>query len=235
MGLFNQSQISEINKVAKKSKKIQAPKVSKKASSINDEIMKSSEAVKEYFKDSKAILITTSEELHDYVSKAIESKYAGIDTETTGLDRNNDYIVGASLYYPGGLECYIPLKHRIPIFEDFYKNQISYEDLGNELKRFVDNKTHLIFANANFDLYMIWKDLKVNLCPSFYYDVILAWRCLKEDELHNDLKSLYNKKQNPNHRGDGVHEYTVAGADQAVPGPGAESPRGGHRRGQADL
>ena len=193
MGLFTQTQIDQINRVAKKSQSVSAPAPSKKATSINDEIIAASNSVKEYFKDSEAILITTKQELHEYIDKVIESGYCGIDTETTGLDRNRDYIIGASLYYPGGVECYIPMKHRIPIFEDFYKNQLSYEDVCDEFSRFANKECKLIFANANFDLYMIWKDLKVDLCKSFYYDVILAWRCLKENELHNGLKELYNK------------------------------------------
>ena len=193
MGLFTQTQIDQINRVAKKSQLVSAPAPSKKATSINDEIIAASNSVKEYFKDSEAILITTKQELHEYIDKVIESGYCGIDTETTGLDRNRDYIIGASLYYPGGVECYIPMKHRIPIFEDFYKNQLSYEDVCDEFSRFANKECKLIFANANFDLYMIWKDLKVDLCKSFYYDVILAWRCLKENELHNGLKELYNK------------------------------------------
>ena len=193
MGLFSKSQIANINAIAQKSKSVQAPQQIKKVSSINDELIQTSKAVEEYFSDSPAILIETKQQLHDYITDAIEHEFVGIDTETTGLDRQNDYIVGASLYYPGGVECYIPLKHRIPIFEDSYKGQLSYEDVAEEFQRFVDSKVKLIFANANFDLYMIWKDLNIDLCPAFYYDVILAWRCLKEDELHNGLKELYNK------------------------------------------
>lgn len=194
MGLFSKSQVDLINSIAKKSHDIQAPKPpSKKASSINSELNASTEAVLEYFKDSPAILIEDKEQLHQYVTDCIQAGYCGIDTETTGLDRNLDYIVGASLYYPEGIECYIPMKHRVPIFEDEYKGQLSYQDVAEEFQRFVDEGCKLIFANANFDLYMIWKDLKVDLNKAFFYDVILAWRCLKEDELHNGLKELYNK------------------------------------------
>lgn len=194
MGLFTSSQIEEINEIAKKSKNLQAPKPSvKNVSSITDELQKISDDVVEYFKDSESILITDKYQLHKYISEAIDHKYIAIDTETTGLDRQNDYIIGASLYYPNGIECYIPMKHRIPIFEDPYKNQLSYEDVSSEFRRLAEADVKLIFANANFDLYMIWKDLKVNLSNNFYYDVILAWRCLKEDELRNGLKDLYNK------------------------------------------
>lgn len=194
MGLFTVEDREKINSIAKKSQRKAAPKSSKKSiTSIASEINESSEAVRAYFKDSDAILITDKYQLEEYVDAAIQSGFCGVDTETTGLDRSKDYIVGMSLYYPGGVECYIPFKHRIPVFDDFYKDQMDYDDARVQLQRFVDEKTKLIFANANFDLYMLWKDLDVDLCPAFYYDVILAWRCIKEDEPHNGLKQLYAK------------------------------------------
>ena len=192
MGLFNKSQLEQINKVAKKStESIQSSPVSTK--SINNELNEISKQVMQYFKDSESILITSVDQLHDYITNCIECGYVGIDTETTGLDRLNDYIVGVSLYYPGYYECYIPIKHKVPIFDVLYKEQLTYEEVGAELSRLVDSDVRLIFANADFDLSMIYKDIKVDLCDRFYYDVILAWRCLKENELHNGLKELYNK------------------------------------------
>lgn len=195
MGFFTQDQIADINRIAAKSKELASPakKNMGKVSSINDQLNAMSANVLKYFEGSEAILITSKEELHDYITKAIESGYAGIDTETTGLDRIHDTIVGASLYYPGGVECYIPMKHLVPIFDEPYKNQLSYEDVGEEFQRLADSKIKLIFANADFDLSMIYKDLHVDLCPVCYYDVILAWRVLKEDERDNALKVLYTK------------------------------------------
>ena len=194
MSLFNSSQMARINEVAERTKQInkEKPKAAR-VSTVNAELNEMSKAVQEYFKDSKAILIRTKDQLHDYVTSCIEAGYAGIDTETTGLDRQNDWIVGASLYYPGGVECYIPMKHLVPIFESPYKGQLSYEEVSEEFKRMENSSIRLIFANADYDLAMIYKDLKVDFCDRFYYDVILAWRCLKENELHNDLKFLYNK------------------------------------------
>lgn len=194
MALFSQSQIDAINKVAEKSKSIAAPPTTKTSpKGMNSELNQMAEAVKEYFADSPAILISSKDQLHDYVDKCIECGWAGIDTETTGLDRIKDHIVGASLYYPGGAECYIPSKHLIPIFDEPYKNQLSYDEIQSEFQRLADNKVKLIFANADFDLAMIYKDIKVDLIDACYYDVILAWRCLKEDEKDNTLKGLYNK------------------------------------------
>lgn len=192
MGLFNTADIAKINQAAKQSTLLSKSN-KPKSKSINSELQSMTQSVIDYFKDSKAILIDTDEKLHNYVDKCIESGYAGIDTETTGLDRIKDKVVGVSLYYPGGEECYIPSKHLIPIFEEPYKNQISYESISKALTRFTTSKIRLIFANADFDLSMIYKDFKVDLCDNFFYDVLIAWRCLKEDELHNNLKALYNK------------------------------------------
>lgn len=194
MSLFNSSQMARINEVAERTKQLNKEKPKAvRVSTVNAELNEMSKAVQEYFKDSKAILIRTKDQLHDYVTSCIEAGYAGIDTETTGLDRQNDWIVGASLYYPGGVECYIPMKHLVPIFESPYKGQLSYQEVSEEFKRMENSSIRLIFANADYDLAMIYKDLKVDFCDRFYYDVILAWRCLKENELHNDLKFLYNK------------------------------------------
>lgn len=198
MGLFNAQQLETINKIAAQSRELQKPKKSVNSKSITDDLTRISEEVEEYFKDSKAILISDKLQLHDYVTRAIEVGIAGIDTETTGLDRIKDTIVGASLYFPTTdddifQECYIPMKHLVPIFDTPYKGQLTYEEVGEEFQRLVDNNVKLIFANADFDLAMIYKDLKVDMIDVCYYDVILAWRCLKEDEKDNALKTLYNK------------------------------------------
>lgn len=195
MGLFTKAELSRINEAAKKSNQgLQVAETHKRTKKgAKAEIDAMSAKVEEYFKDSEAILISTKEELHSYIDKCIEAGYCAIDTETTGLDRVKDTIVGFSLYYPGGHECYVPNKHLIFIFDEPCKGQLSYEDSGEELQRLVDAKTKMIFANADYDIAMIWKDFHVDMCDVCYYDVILAWRCLKENELKNGLKELYAK------------------------------------------
>lgn len=194
MPLFTPSQISQINKAAEKSKAtLNPPTQSKKAASIVTELAKAYALVQEYFKDSEAVCIKSMEQLHEYIDLAVQCGWVGIDTETTGLDRIHDTIVGWSLYYPGGYEVYIPCKHRVPIFEDLYKDQISYEESRIELQRLVDAKVKMILANADFDIAMIYKDIKVDIIPCVYFDVILAWRCIKEDEKDNALKILWAK------------------------------------------
>lgn len=193
MGLFSASQLDKINAIAAKSNEALKPSNAVVTKSINDDLIAISQKVQDYFKDSKAIRIRTKQELHDYVSKCIEVGYAGIDTETTGLDRIHDTIVGFSLYTPGLDECYIPCKHLVPIFDTPCKDQLTYQECGEEIQRLVDAKVKLIFANADFDIAMIYKDFKVDTIPAFYYDVILAWRCIQENEKDNTLKGLYAK------------------------------------------
>lgn len=192
MSLFKQSTVDQVNAIAAKSKEL-IPQIKPVSKSVSDQLNVISQQVVEYFKDSPAKLITTKEELHDYITACIESGYAAIDTETTGLDRINDTIVGWSIYTPGQVEVYIPCKHKKPIFETPYPNQFTYEECGQELQRLVDAKVRCIFANADFDIAMIYKDFKVDLVDVCFYDVILAWRCLKENEKDNTLKGLYAK------------------------------------------
>lgn len=185
--------MDKFKEVAEKSKQVSEPQKTVKSKSINKELNEISDLVVSYFKDSNAILITDKESLSSYIDAIIEFGYAGIDTETTGLDRIHDHLVGASLYVPGKPEAYIPMKHLVPIFEVPYKGQLSYEEVAEEFKRIEESNVRLIFANADFDLSFIFKDLHIDFCDRCYYDVILAWRCMKENEPKNDLKSLYNK------------------------------------------
>ena len=197
MSLFQISTIDELSGVAKKvtTPKVSPPKLNAgtNPSSIKHMLDTISEEVLKYFKDSPAILITSKEQLHEYVTNFLEAGIGGIDTETTGLDRFADHIVGASLFYPGGVECYIPMKHIIPIFEEPYKNQLTYDDVAEEFKRLANGKTKLIFANADFDLSMIYTSLGVDLSDSVFYDVQIAWKCIYGNEPSNALKILYNK------------------------------------------
>lgn len=194
MGLFSPAQEAEIQKIAARSRQtLQQPKKTVSKKNSNTQLAELSKQVVEYFHDSNAILIESKEQLHEYVTNLIDSGYCAIDTETTGLDRAKDYIVGSSLYYPGGTECYIPNKHIIPLFEVPYKNQLTYDDCHEEFQRIIDANVKCVFANADFDLAMLYKDYKTDFNDVCYFDVLIAARCLKENELHANLKALYSK------------------------------------------
>ena len=138
MGLFSKLMTEKLTAAAVKSQQIVEPQKQVNARSIKEQIVSISEKVKEHFLDSKAELISSAEQLHAYIDHMIVCGIGSIDTETTGLDRQNDHIVGWSLYYPDGVEVYIPRKHIVPIFDTPYQNQLSYEQCGAELQRLVD-------------------------------------------------------------------------------------------------
>lgn len=194
MKLFSPSQVEKINSIAAQSNEVAANTKAVSTKSMSQDLEAISKQVIEYFKDSDAILVRTASQLHDYITGCIEAGEAGYDTETTGLDRLHDNVIGFSLYYPGAKgECYVPLRHMVPIFEVPYDNQVSIEDAKRELLRLVAAKVRLILANADFDIAMTFRTLGVDIIPIVYYDVILAWRCIKENEPDNALKVLYAK------------------------------------------
>lgn len=193
MGLFSKLQTEQLMATAVRSQQVVEPAKQVNARSIKEHITAISEKVKEHFPDSKARWITTVEELHAYIDHMIICGIGAIDTETTGLDRIKDHIVGWSIYFPDDVEVYIACKHIVPIFDTPYDGQLTYEQCGAELQRLVTAGTKIVMANADFDLAMIYKDFKVDLISITFFDVILAWRCIKENEEDNSLKGLYTK------------------------------------------
>ena len=197
MSLLSEETVADIEKIAQKSTAQKAPtrNASAKNKSLLSNISNISKEVQEIFKDSPAKCIHSPEELHKYIDLCIENKIAAIDTETTGLDRYQDKIVGVSLFTPNYYPIYIPIKHIHVLSEELYEGQLTYEEVKEELQRFVDNKVKLVFANAAFDLAMIENSIGVNLEDVFYFDVLIAWRCIKENEQRGDtnLKDLYHK------------------------------------------
>lgn len=54
-------------------------------------------------------------DLHNYITKAIEVKRIAIDTETNNsLDPITCKLMGACIYVPGEEQAYIPINHRNP-------------------------------------------------------------------------------------------------------------------------
>ena len=92
MGLFTKLQMEQINAAAKRSKELAEAQSKPKGNgkSLNSQIASISEKVREHFKDSQAELISSIDQLHDYISNMITAGIGALDTETTGLDRVND-------------------------------------------------------------------------------------------------------------------------------------------------
>lgn len=200
MGLFSKTQMEQIQRAAEKTvQSYQQPKTqsAEKVSKVNSELQNMEQEVQNYFQDSNAQCITDLPDFRRYVEDAISSgKEVGIDTETTGLDRTKDTIVGLSLYFENGdnsYPIYVPLNHKNYVFDQRLRTQITPEEAGIVLQSFVDAKTKMIFANGDFDIAFLYKDCNVDLLDNFYYDCLIASRIMKEDEPHQNLKALYMK------------------------------------------
>ena len=58
------------------------------------------------------LIITTREELHNYITKAIDNNMISIDTETNNsLDPITCKIMGLCLYTPSLKQAYVPINH----------------------------------------------------------------------------------------------------------------------------
>lgn len=137
--------------------------------------------MKELFSDYDWKLVTTEEELLEYVSTSDEF---GLDTETTGLDTFKDDIVGFSI----GTEdncIYVPLKHKVG------KN---YSGDLKKLEEILATKKLWGF-NAKFDMKML--KLHAGITVKVVWCGYLAARLKYSAEPDNGLKALYCKYIDP--------------------------------------
>lgn len=134
-------------------------------------------------------------QLHKYIDIALEQGVIGIDTETvagelgdTALDTVTCELVGVCLYTPTQKSVYIPVNHIDPYTEERLSNQVSLEELKEELLRL--NNIKQIYHNAKYDLKVLHWYLGIDL--KAYWDTQIASQLLNEIESH-ELKYLYAK------------------------------------------
>ena len=85
--------------------------------------------------ESESIVIRDENELHRYISKAIDNNLISIDTETDGLDPMLDDIVGVCIYTVGEKTAYIPINHISYITLERVPNQLSKDVVAKEFSR----------------------------------------------------------------------------------------------------
>ena len=94
------------------------------------------------------------EEFKSFIDKAIEKGSIAIDTETNNtLDTTTCKIMGLCLYIDGEKNAYIPVNHVDPHTKEKLPNQITEEQIREQLSR-LDN-TFTIFHNYQFDYKVI--------------------------------------------------------------------------------
>ena len=139
------------------------------------------------------IVITTKEEFHSYIDKAIENGILAFDTETNNtLDYLNCKLMGPCIYTPGLKQAYIPLNHVDPDTNIRLSNQLNEQDVIYELKRLIAANVKLIMHNGKFDYQVVHCTCGVDL--PIYWDTYVAARLLDENEPSAGLKQQYIDK-----------------------------------------
>ena len=194
MGLLPQFDIKRESKLSDKAKlaKVNSPKSSKKQISSNTLLDKleviriqSQQYLGKY--QERVAIIRNRADLTAYIDSIIRNGVCALDTETTGLDPLTDEVVGVCLYTPNAKAVYIPLLHRSYMTGDLLPNQLTKDDLREELSRI--KSTRIIMHHAKFDIRMVKHNIGVIL--PCYWDTMLATRVLAENAKSAALKYQY--------------------------------------------
>ena len=142
------------------------------------------------------ITLYSKEELHRFISKAIENDFISIDTETNkSLDPLTCKLVGPCLYTKNEKQIYIPISH-VDLDGNLLSNQLTTQDIKEELQRVKDANTKCIYHNASFDVRVLQCTCGIEL--PIYWDTQIAARILNENE-ESKLKVQYKLHVDPDH------------------------------------
>ena len=147
--------------------------------------------------------IYTREGFKEYIDKAIENGIIAIDTETLGTrtdiekpgtDPFTCKIAGLCLYTPDMKSAYIPVNHVDYKTGERWPNQVTEEDIREELSRVVDNEVFTVFHNGKFDHMVLYYTCGVKV--PIYWDTMIGAQLLNENE-RAGLKFQYRDKVDP--------------------------------------
>ena len=145
-------------------------------------------------------VIRTREELHDYISAAVENNIIAVDTETNNsLDPLTCKLMGLCIYTPGQKNAYVPVNHVDPDTLIKLDNQVTEEEIAEELRR-LDN-VYILMHNGSFDYQVIKCTCDVAL--HLDWDTMIAAKILDENE-QAGLKWQYVNKIDPS-----IEKYSI--------------------------
>lgn len=138
------------------------------------------------------LIITTREELHNYITKAIENNMISIDTETNNsLDPITCKIMGLCLYTPSLKQAYVPINHVNWKTGILLENQLTEKDIEEELLRCQNVFT--ITQNGKFDYEVL--NCTCNVQIPIDWDTLIATYVIDENERnHAGLKEQFITK-----------------------------------------
>ena len=112
------------------------------------------------------VVIKTKQQFDEYIDAAIKSGRIDIDTETNNsLDPVTCKLAGLCLYYPSGMQAYIPVNHRDPYTKERLAWQLTEQDCKEELQRVIDSKIFKIMHNGKFDYEVIKETCDIEVAP----------------------------------------------------------------------
>ena len=189
-----------LNKVKNKKVLEEVPiekKLKSKSVSIEEKLRLVEEDVNKIlgkYKDD-VITIRDLDTFKSYIDKSIENGIIAIDTETNNtLDTIDGLLMGLCLYTPEMKSAYIPVNHINRETNELLKNQLTCEQIRNELQRLIDNNVKCIYHNASFDIEVIYSNCDIML--PVYWDTLAGAKLLNENELAG-LKAQYRLHIDP--------------------------------------
>ena len=138
------------------------------------------EQVQERKLDFKATLITDEKELSKVLATLNEDTIVSFDTETTGLEYDNDKLVGFSFCMNTQEAYYVPFAH-------FYlgvAEQISEDAAKSAMRKIFNSK--VVGHNIKFDLHFVSRFLEDDTLKVYADSIILAWLVNPESALAMD-------------------------------------------------
>ena len=142
------------------------------------------------------VCLRSREELHEYISQAISFGRLAIDTETNNsLEPITCKLMGLCLYFPGAKQAYIPVNHRNKDTKELLPNQVTENDIKEELQRVYDANTFVVTHNGKFD-YQVLK-CTCGVLIHIDWDTLIGAKLLDENELRAGLKLQYIDKIDP--------------------------------------
>lgn len=207
---------SVVKKIKKKISEPSKPKVVTKRTSSKlsfkdriEEIKKEVYEILGRYEDSTQV-IRTRDELHEYVSAAIQKGVIAIDTETNNtLQPVGCKLMGACIYTPGLKNVYIPVNHVNIDTNVRLENQVTENDIFEEFSRISDSGIQIITHNGKFD-YEVLKYTTGWAMP-IYWDTMIGARILDENE-RASLKLQYISKIDPT-----VEKYSIDHLFEKIP------------------
>lgn len=132
------------------------------------------------------------DEFSSYIDASINNGYIAIDTETNNsLDPLTCLIMGLCIYTPGEKNVYIPVHHINRKTKELLENQITENQIKEQLQRLLENDVKIIMHNGKFDYQVIKCTCDIEL--PIYWDTMIGARILNENE-RAGLKEQYRTK-----------------------------------------